>query len=235
MHRVIRLCLTGCAILLVACGSPNTATQRSFIAAPVESVAPLSQASASVEASSAPSLPPTTVESPLPAAADQEQEAGWIELSPSGKGFSVLMPGKPDLDKQYLETPFGRVPVSIYPIELPTVTYMTGLITYPKDFVRASDPSKMLAGAQAGAIKNIDGRLVHEEEITIDGYPGRAFTAEGTVKEPSKTQLPVGSLVHGRLFVVENNLYQLIVFGAKENLPKSDIDKFFSSFKLTEK
>lgn len=235
MRRLIRPCLAICAALLVACGSPSETAQLSPATASVESVATGSQSSHSVAASIAPSLPPPTVPSPPAAAASLEQSKDWIELSPTGKGFSVLMPGKPELNKQYIEMPFGRVPVSMYALELENMAYLVGVVTYPKEMMKGSDPAKMLPGAQEGAIKNVDARLVHEEAISLEGHPGRAFIAAGTGQGPSKTQLPVGGIMHGRLYGVNNQLYQVVVVGANDSLPQADIDTFFSSFKLTEK
>ena len=37
--------------------------------------------------------------------------------------------------------------------------------------------------------------------------------------------------MRGRLYLVDNRLYQLIVFGNKETIPASDINQFMGSFK----
>lgn len=233
MDRLVHPCLVVSAFLLSACGSTIMADQPAPTA-PVESITEPSHSALPAMASSAPSFPATTVPSPAIAAVES-QEADWTEVSPPGKGFSVLMPSKPAFDKQYMELPFGRMPVSIYSLELDTVTYMVGIITYPKEITRSSDPVGMLTGALGGAIKNVNGRLVHEQEITLNGNPGREVMAEGAGDGSNNAHLPVGSLMQARLYVVDNQLYQVIAFGAKASLHKADTDQVFSSFQLNQK
>ena len=234
MHRLIRPCLAVCAALLVACGSPITATQPAPAAStsPIESVPQRSLAPVPVAETSTPSPSPTTTPTPLASVVSEDKQGEWVEVSPAGLGFSVAMPRKPTVDQQYVELPFGRVPFSMHVVELDTMAYIVGLATYPKKVMQATDPATMLPGAQAGSIKNVDGRLVHEQEITLNGYPGREFTAEGTGKGSAATQLPIGGLLHARFYVVDNRMYQVMVIGTKDSLPQADIDKFFSSFQL---
>ena len=62
--------------------------------------------------------------------------------------------------------------------------------------------------------------------IEIAGkYPGVEFVAEGTVKGAD-------TLLHGRLYLVDQRLYQVIALAPKGEMPQGVVNRFLSSFKL---
>jgi hypothetical protein len=85
-----------------------------------------------------------------------------------------------------------------------------------------------LDGSRDGAIKNVGGKLVSSDKITIgkQKYPGREFTA--TLAQPAEGQMRC------RTYIVGKRLYQAMVIGTKDFTTSKEADKFLESFRLTE-
>jgi hypothetical protein len=73
-----------------------------------------------------------------------------------------------------------------------------------------------------GSIKGVQGRLVTEKDIALNGYPGRRF----------RSMAQDGSYVDEEVFVVVRRFY-LITIVSKANPPDKNIDKVFDSFRFT--
>ena len=88
---------------------------------------------------------------------------------------------------------------------------------------------KMLEGAKEGAIENMHATLDNEENITLDGIPGRSirFTADNE-----------GQAMHGRFdyFMVGNRLYQVgYIALTADGLDTDAVRSYFKSFKIDAK
>ena len=84
----------------------------------------------------------------------------------------------------------------------------------------------MYDSSRDGAVANMEGKLVSEKNVKLGKHPGREIrinVAEGK------------RLFRVRVYLVEQRLYQVVVFGTPETATSKDADKFLDSFKLTEK
>ena len=92
-----------------------------------------------------------------------------------------------------------------------------------------SDPRPLRIGVRDSWLKRIEGRLDgNATDIQLDGkWAGMEFTARGRLEGRD-------AWMRGRLYLVDNRLYQLIVFGNKETIPVSDINQFMGSFKVAQ-
>jgi len=104
--------------------------------------------------------------------------------------------------------------------------WLVGYSDYPEALVEASDPATMLAGARDGAVSNVNGQLVSDAEITLNGYPGREFSA-------SVTQNGQEIVLRQRVYMVGNRLYQVVVIAPKGEENSTEVEDFFQSFRLT--
>ncbi len=142
-------------------------------------------------------------------------------------GFSAAMPGTPKLQNQTVQTPIGPLEIHLYVLEGSDLAYFVTYNDYAADFVAKADPKALLTNGQNGAITTVKGKLIVEEEIELDGHPGRAFTFA----------LPEGDIPDGmgkaRHFLVRNRHYQVMVVGTKAKIEDKATDKFLKSFKLT--
>jgi hypothetical protein len=138
----------------------------------------------------------------------------WKEASsPEGK-FTVLMPGTP---KEQSRTQAG-ITNHIFALEVKDGAYMVSYLDVPP-----GTPANYSLAIQAAAA-NRQGKGVKESDITIEGHEGKAYEFE--------MGNPKGYAV-GRIVLVNNRLYQLLVMGANISSSDADVQKFLNSFKLT--
>lgn len=152
------------------------------------------------------------------------------ELSSEGGRFSVTFPSgfsKAQESTMPLETAVGKLDMKVY-----TATkgqgsvFMAAYIDYPENAF-AAGTEKMLDGAREGALKNLNGQVDHQEEVTLDGNPGRSMTFTG------KTG---GMDVYGRVdyYIVKPRLYQILFLSQdKAMVEDAGITEAFGTFKLT--
>ncbi len=151
----------------------------------------------------------------------------WKDFASAKGAFAITMPGTPKESSQSVDTAAGAINLTMFTTQVSSAAYLVSYSDYPEDMMSSADPLKVLEGAQNGSITNFDGKLLSSKDITLDDNPGKEFTAEGKVTNPGD-----GSL-SGRIYLVKNRLYQIIVIGLKDKTPAADIDKYLKSFKLS--
>jgi hypothetical protein len=146
--------------------------------------------------------------------------------------YRITFPGKPVDQVQPVQSELGELKLYIHIYEVPNDiddgNHTFGMIesAYPADVI-SSDKKELLdkffRGAVDGSAKNINGRLLTESRIQLNGYPGRQF----------KVDYQDGlAIVTMRCYLVKNVLYMLQVIseGKRDDNPANK--KFLDSFML---
>ena len=151
----------------------------------------------------------------------------WRELKVDDAGFSVLMRGQPYYGRQQLDTPAGKMFVYLYSSDRPESFFAVGYADYPLVRVVGAPPEQIFAGIRDSWTRRIEGRLVaRDNSIKLASkYPGTEFVVEGKLKD-------AGAFVHGRLYLVDQRLYQVIAMGRKGEVPQAVVNRFLNSFRL---
>ena len=152
----------------------------------------------------------------------------WKEFSSAKGKFSVLMPGDPQEQHQVVNTAVGPIDLYMYTIDSGSIAYIVGYSDYPEDFIKNSEPKKILDGAREGAVRNIKGTLVASREITLEGHPGMEFAFD----VPKRPEFPYDGIGRSHMFLVGNRLYQCMVIGKKSSSVE-EVTKFVDSFRLS--
>lgn len=169
-----------------------------------------------VDAVNAPNLAQTPVSSVIAAAPE------WKKFSPDKGRFSVLMPNekidslKPDVNDKGEIDDSSKTYIS-------TVEESAFLVSYTdfKEDITQIPPSEVLDSAIGGMVSG-GRKLLSQKDITLDTYSGREIKV---LDEKAKVTMT------GRVFIVKQRMYMLLVAGGKE--PQvSDMSKFFNSFQL---
>ena len=148
-------------------------------------------------------------------------ELDWRELSvPEGR-FAVLLPGKARHESRAISSAAGAHTMTMYAYSLKHGTMGVAYIDYPAAAVAA----EQMAAARDALLRNIQGAVGSEEDIKVDGFPGRQVYAEGRAGARD-------ALLKARFVVAGNRLYQIAYVGAKDGVAMTDIDMFLTSFKL---
>lgn len=151
------------------------------------------------------------------------QQTTWEKFSSSEGAFSALMPGTPTQQVRTAKTSSGLVDAYMFLVERRDVAYVVAYSDYPNPMIQAGTPKLILDGARDGAVANVQGKLVRESVISLDGHQGRELQIES----------PGGKVtVTARLFLVDRRLYQVMVLMHNDKASSEDVNKFLDSFRI---
>jgi hypothetical protein len=164
------------------------------------------------------------------ASSSSTSETKGTELASSEGGFNVMMPPgftNPQQSTQMLSTPVGPVNMTLFTsTEDTNSAFMVAYLDYPESAFEGSKIEAMLDGARDSALSSLNATLDKQENVTLDGNPGRSMTFTGSAE---------GREVYGRIdyFIAQPRLYQILfITGAKDRLGAEKIQNSFSSFKI---
>ena len=103
---------------------------------------------------------------------------------------------------------------------------MLSYADYPNEASSVTQQEAVLDGVRGGVLKGLEAELMSETKVTLNGHPGREFRAK---------KLSEGSEVvfSWRILLVGRRLYQMGVVTTKADAESADIQKFFTSFQLS--
>ena len=149
----------------------------------------------------------------------------WQEFAPSGRGFSVLLPGTPTEESTSEATAFGVIVTALFKLEPEgeKLAYGIRYDNYPPQVVALlRDASTFLLARHKRLEVEVKGETIDEKDVFVDGYTGKQITLE----------LSDGKLGIYRLFVIDQEMYQLSVKAAPEDASAEEITRFLETFKL---
>ncbi|HEY6971597.1 MAG TPA: hypothetical protein VJA94_20470 [Candidatus Angelobacter sp.] len=150
----------------------------------------------------------------------QNTAGGWKEYSYSADGFAVSAPAAPAFTRQDQPTGTGPVETHNYAIEL---GHNSGvMISAAQVQSMKSDSVKTnLQNAKEGAIRAVNGKLISEHEITLQGIPGIEFEA---ANDQFHTRV--------RMYLLNKRLITMMMIAPREAAYAAGADRVFASFKL---
>ncbi|WP_375754825.1 hypothetical protein [Corallococcus exercitus] len=138
------------------------------------------------------------------------------------EGFTIGMPTEPQVERK--QVPLGANTVNTAAFSSRTedgTIYSISTADYPEKLVASRPPEALLNEGKDGLVKQVQGTIKEESDVTLDGYPGKAYTVSSPV---------VGEL-KARNFLVGPRLYTLLVI-YNPNHPNTTADTFLTSLKL---
>jgi hypothetical protein len=150
----------------------------------------------------------------------------WQELRAPDGGFRVEMRGDARVEKHEIETPIGKITGHWYSLEQNDAVFGVGYADWPAAFVQNAPPRQIFTIIRQGWLQRIAGTLRGDSvDIKLDGNLGMEFAASGKLNGRD-------AYLKGRLYLVDNRLYQVVAFGDEGKVSQSDVDRFMGSFKL---
>jgi hypothetical protein len=148
------------------------------------------------------------------------------------KNCSILFPKKVESSSKPINSDVGPLTlvITMYDASNDSLdeNFVYGMFTteYPDSIIN-SDKTEMLSkvyrGAIDGAVKNVNGVLLSEEEIILDEFKGREI----------KVNYNEGlAIIRMRCILVHNTMYMLQTICLSEKEPNASAQKFLNSFKL---
>lgn len=148
--------------------------------------------------------------------------ATWKEFSSAEGNFAVLMPGTPSYEKKNTATALGPIDMHMFTLNIGRdAAYLVMYSDYPEIVTRAK-PDALLDGGRDGALANTKGKLIGEQNMSLDGFPGREIVIE----------VPGKGLLKLRVFLVGRRMFQVMAVGTKEMIEHEDTAKYLTSFRL---
>lgn len=156
---------------------------------------------------------------------------GAVVTSKEGH-FSVQLPDgftSTDTEVQPIQTEMGEIETINYTSFTETSAAMVGASEYPEAllvFIKGKE-KEVLDGAQEGALRNVNGTVVSEENTQIDSFPARTVTFSAEAD---------GQPLFGKaLFILANSrLYHILFISNNEaEIKDASSNSFFKSFKIT--
>ncbi|WP_461599550.1 hypothetical protein [Winogradskyella sp.] len=152
----------------------------------------------------------------------------WEKYKSVDLAFITEFPGKPQRTTQQIETAVGELDMHMVGYGSSQVGdniyYAVVRSDYPKEqFSDMSDEKikSILDGAVNGAVNNVQGTLESDEDITLNGYPGRKI----------KIDAP-GMEIFMNAYLVENVMYINQVIAEEDKVNSDNLKKFFSAFDI---
>ena len=156
----------------------------------------------------------------------QFAQAQWITFTPSDKKFSVTLPATPKEDHSVAQK--EGVEISIVEFECSGNEFDCGVAysIYPSSVLDIETHDAVLDGGVNGAVQQVNGELIYQRKITIDGFPGREYKIS-VKKGNSNLVIVAKSCIVGRRVYFA----QIVTLTSNEFSP--NIRKFLDSFHVT--
>jgi hypothetical protein len=155
-------------------------------------------------------------------------QENWQVERPRGFGFSVEFPAASTFEQQKVDLGGGQSATmstwQVRQLVAPGAIYDVTVAAYPKGSIDASRIEEHLNNARNGALANAIGPLISETKIDLAGRPARELVVDMTMGMNSRM----------RIFFVGDSVFNIGVITRKGNERSPGIERFFTSFKLTE-
>jgi len=149
------------------------------------------------------------------------------ELKSEAGRFSVMTPTPLEEMVQSLETQGDKIELHIFSGQRGDTGYFVSYWDYPPGLVHPDRLEEMLDASRDGSVAKVSGKLIREGKLTLMGNPGRELVIEtGSQTGPEIRRL------QGRLFIVGNRMYQIMVVAPKDQKSRPEPGAFLQSLKL---
>ncbi len=136
----------------------------------------------------------------------------WITFKT--EGCSIQLPGGPRFESRTINSIAGELTMNAYVYDASKkimlhdddFVYMIGAIEYPDSLMNSDDKERLpdfFKNGIDGALNKVNGKLLEEKSIDIDGFPG---------KEIRMGIMEGAGVITCRFYIVKNKMYIIQVF-----------------------
>ena len=144
--------------------------------------------------------------------------------------FSALLPQREGEDLALLSseqtTGFGMQSLDMYVVREGGREYVISFVDYPSAMVEFVDSKALMKEVQVEGLKKIEGLLVGERNLTVQGFPAMEYHARGKLAK-------VDLFVRVRLIWSGERLYQIMYGDLREGVLLSEsVEEYFDAFHI---
>lgn len=147
----------------------------------------------------------------------------WREVRGDDASFSVMLPAKPARLSREIDLGGTRVNMTMTAAEVDGITFAVGNATLPD----AAAATKALLAMKTALVRNINGSIEREASAAPGAPPAIELEALGTT--PAAGGKPAPRLI-ARLVARDARVYQVLVVGPADKIPRDQVDTFLTSF-----
>lgn len=152
----------------------------------------------------------------------------WTKYKSEDLAFIATFPEEPKRTVQKVNTAVGELDMHMI-MHAPAsgddnAVYSVIRSDYPEEQFKDADDeynSNVLDGAVEGAVKNVQGKLVFDNKVKFNGYPGRSI----------KIQMQ-GGFIYINAYLVDNSMFITQVICLEANDKNASIQRFLNSFDI---
>jgi hypothetical protein len=157
-------------------------------------------------------------------------QTDWFLLK--SDGFQAEFPVEPVSQPQVVNSEIGELKVNLFMYDASqggtdsNLVYLIGSTEFPDSIVNSNMTESVpnfFRGSIDGAVKNVNGKILSETVIEINGYPGREIKVDFMEGQ---------AVIIMRFYLVRNKLLMIEVMTEISKVPNKSSDRFFNSFKL---
>jgi hypothetical protein len=153
------------------------------------------------------------------------RQSEWQKYTSNDGSYSILFPISPTEIVLPTNTSFGQIDTYHARLDFDDFVYEVSFNDLPATVVQSTSPDSLLDSTRDYIIDNINGSLLSEKDISLQGYSGK----EMTIKIKS-TKYP--SLIATRIYLVGTRMYAIYFAPLAEQESDFNSQKFFNSFIL---
>jgi hypothetical protein len=110
--------------------------------------------------------------------------------------FTVVMPDQPKTNSSVVAIPSGEVSIRNWTLASDGDVYLVTIEDYPAKFVASRPAARFLEDGRTGLVNQLQGRLVSEKAIAIQGHSGTEFSITSDNGEAKARVVLVGRRVY---------------------------------------
>lgn len=149
------------------------------------------------------------------------------------QGFVASFPKKPEADSQAINSAFGKLRMNSFMYDASAdstdenLVYGVMATKYPDSLAKAANNKAFIKGffdgVTKGSVKSVNGKLLSEKDIELDGYPGKEIRVD------FQNGLAV---IRMRIYMVKTVMFTLQTICYTERDENKSMYRFLESFRL---
>ena len=147
----------------------------------------------------------------------------WQTYTALDRSFSIELPDKPSEETTQIPTEDGGTAVVHLVSVKPNKHSVFSCAYTNRDTPEEKTADRILHSALEGSMRKIQGKVVSQKEITVQGNPGLEIRASARNN----------STVDARLIVVGSRLYMIMIVDTEQSNDDKAVRRVFQSFKLS--
>ena len=158
----------------------------------------------------------------------------WREFR-SPAGFAVVLPGRPQTVSRDIKLPDATVQMSMTSTGVGATLFAVGAAALPPGL--SAEPSarqRTIAHLRDALVRNVNGSITQSSAaaLPVPASDSRRVLAAEALQAAGRD--PGGRAVRlaARLFIVDDQFFQIVALGAEGEISSDTLDTFFASFRL---